>query len=252
MAVTVKPKQNYKTTDYGMFKFLMENRQTARNHVNRLKDAIQRTPEILEVQPILVNENMEIIDGQHRFIAASELGLEVHYTVVKGIGIETARDMNVLQRRWSMDDYAYSYAKAGNVNYKAYNQYRREHPSITGSILLAVMTNTGNRKSRGQSLSQEFRSGKFIIERDQADIEWIIEKLEEIRTITMHEIPLNRPFVQAFLMALDNEDFNYDDFIYNLKKNPETFHRVSVVRDGLRLVEDIFNKGKSVNQIRLY
>ena len=84
------------TTDYKRFKFLINNRQTARNHINRLKDAITKNPDILSVQPILVNEKMEIIDGQHRFTAASELGLPIHYTVVKGLDISTARDMNVL------------------------------------------------------------------------------------------------------------------------------------------------------------
>lgn len=238
------------TTDYNQFKFLVENRQTARNHINRLKDAIQRSPEILEVQPILVNEKLEIIDGQHRFVAASELGLPIHYTVVKGIGIETARDMNVLQRRWHMDDYAYSYAKAGNVNYKAYNKYRREHPGITGSIMITVMTNQSKRDNFNNS--NNFRSGNFVIQRDQEDIEWILNELEDIKLITMNEIPLNRSFVQALIIALDNEDFSYDDFKRNLKKNPTMYHRVSVVKDGLRMIEDIHNFKKSTNLIRLY
>lgn len=241
--------QNKTSTDYKQFSFLVNNRQTARTHINRLKDAIQRNPEILEVQPILCNEKLEIIDGQHRFVAASELGLPIHYTVVKGLDISTARDMNVLQRRWHMDDYAYSFAKAGNVNYKAYNQYRREHPGISGSILILVMTGS---KKRGQSQSNDFRTGKFVIERDQEQIEWILKELEEIKQVTMNEIPMSRPFVAALLMALDNEDFDYEEFKRNLKKAPELYHRVSVVRDGLRMVEDIYNRQKSVNLIRLY
>lgn len=237
------------TTDYEQFKFIINNRQTARAHINKLKNAITKNPEILEVQPILVNENMEIIDGQHRFTAASELGLPIHYTVVKGIGIETARDMNVLQRRWHMDDYAYSYAKAGNLNYKAYNVYRREHPGISGSILISVMSSV---KKRGQSQSNDFRSGNFVIERDRDDIEYILNELEDIKQITMNEIPMSRSFVAALLIALDNEDFKYDDFKSNLKAKPEQFHRVSVVRDGLRMIEDIHNFKKSTNLIRLY
>lgn len=237
------------TSDYKQFKFLVNNRQTARTHINRLKDAITRNPEILEVQPILCNEKLEIIDGQHRFVAASELGLPIHYTVVQGLDISTARDMNVLQRRWHMDDYAYSFAKAGNVNYKAYNQYRREHPGMSGSLLIVVMT--GNKK-RGQSMSNDFRVGNFVIERDQEDIEWTLKELEDIKRITMNEIPLNRPFVQALLIALENEDFEYEVFKKNLKEKPELFHRVSIVRDGLRMIEDIYNRNKSVNLIRLY
>lgn len=239
------------TTDYKQFTFLINNRQTARTHINRLKDAITRNPSILEAQPILCNEKMEIIDGQHRFIAASELGLPIHYTVVKGLDISTARDMNVLQRRWHMDDYAYSYAKQGNVNYKAYNEYRREHPGIAGSIMLVIMA--GNEKKRDNvSQSTQFRMGTFVVEQDREQIEWMLNELEEIKQIAMHEIPINRPFVAALVTALRNEDFEYEVFKKNLKAKPEQFHRVSIVRDGLRMIEDIHNFGKSVNLIRLY
>lgn len=243
-------KRTETTNDYSKFSFLMENRQTARNHINRLKKAITKNPEILEVQPILVNEKLEIIDGQHRFVAASELGIPVHYTIVPGLDISTARDMNVMQRRWHMDDYAYSYAKAGNVNYKAFNKYRRENPGIPSSILLLVLA--GKINSKTGSLSADFRSGEFVINREQEDVEWILEKLSEIKTITMGEIPFSRGFVTAFMVAIENEDFEYEGFISNLRSKPDMFHRVSVVRDGLRMIEDIYNYRKSTNLIRLY
>lgn len=247
MATEVKRKQNYATTDYKQFKFLIENRQTARNHINKLKDAIQRNPEILEVQPILVNEDMEIIDGQHRFTAASELGLPIHYTVVKGLDINTAREMNVMQRRWGIDDYAYSYAKAGNVHYKAYNEYRREYPGLSATIIQVVLAG-----GESQNMSGDFRNGKFIIKREEDDANWVFEKLLKIRELTGYEIPLSKAFVSAFLQAINKDDFNTDEFLSNLQKKPDMFHRTSTVRDALRLIEDIFNFKKSVNLIRLY
>ena len=235
------------TSDYTAFRTLMDNRQTAKNHINKLKLAIEKNPRILEVQPILVNENMEIIDGQHRFAAASELGLPIHYTVVKGLTIDDARRMNVLQRRWTLEDYAVSYAKAGNVNYKAYNAYRRDNPSISSTIVIIILA--GGEK---ENINIAFRNGEFTINRDVEDIEWIFDKLKRIQDYTSGEIPLSKSFVSALLQAIDRGDFNVEDFLINLKKNPEMFHRVSTVRDGLRMIEDIYNYRKSVNLIRLY
>lgn len=235
------------TTDYNKFKLLVDNRQTARNHINRLKDAILRNPEILKVQPILVNHEHEIIDGQHRFVAASELGLSISYTVVHGLDISTARDMNVLQRRWTIDDFAYSYAKAGNVHYKAFNQYRREYPGITSSVLMMVM---GRQDGGKENLS--FREGKFIMGRDKDDIDWILDKLVEIREVTGGEIPLSRGFVSALLQCLDKEDFKMEEFMEKLKQKPDLLHRTSTVRDALRMIEDIYNFRKQTNLIRLY
>ncbi len=235
------------TTDYKKFKFLIDNRQTARGHINKLKDAINRNPEIMKVQPILVNEKFEIIDGQHRFTAVSELGLPISYTQIYGLDITTARDMNVMQRRWGIEDYAFSYAKAGNVNYKAFNKYSRENPGISKTIIMVVL---GGRES--ESMGHDFRNGKFVIKRDQDDAEWVFEQLNKIRELTNGEIPISKPFVSALLQCLDNEEFDYDEFMRNLRQKPEMFHRTAVVRDALRMIEDIYNYRKSTNTIRLY
>lgn len=235
------------TTDYKKFKFLIDNRQTARGHINKLKNAIASNPEILKVQPILVNEKFEIIDGQHRFNAASELGMPVSYVQVPGLNIATARDMNVMQRRWGIEDYAFSYAKAGNVNYKAFNKYVRENPGISKTIIMVVL---GGRES--ENMGSDFRAGKFIIKRDKDDAEWIFEQLNKIREITNGEIPISKPFVSGLSQAIDNEDFDYQRFLENLQKKPDMFHRTAVVRDALRMIEDIHNYHKSTNLIRLY
>lgn len=234
------------TTDYSQFSFLVDNRQTATAHINKLKNAIRNNPEILEVQPILVNEKMQIIDGQHRFQAASELGLPIHYNMVKGLDIHTAREMNVLQRKWGIDDYATSYSKAGNENYLRFNEARHKHPSLSASTIMLVLGG-----DNGSKETHDFRSGKFVVTRNEEDADWMLVQLEMIREIT-NGMPLSKSFVSAFVQAIDNEDFSYEIFLNNLKKKPEMFHRTGTVRDSLRMVEDIHNHNKSVNLIRLY
>lgn len=235
------------TNNYKKFHMLIDNRQTARNHINKLKDAILHNPEILKVQPILVNENMEIIDGQHRFQAASELNLSIHYTQVQGLDISTAREMNVMQRKWGVEDYAFSYAKAGNIHYKAFNEYCREYPGISNTTIIVVLGG-----GETQNMSGDFRNGKFIIRRDEDDAKWIFDQLLRIREITSGEIPINKSFVSAFIQAIGKEDFKAEEFMRNLERKPDLFHRTSTVRDALRLIEDIYNFQKSVNLIRLY
>jgi hypothetical protein len=235
------------TTEYKQFSFLMDNRQTARAHVNKLKLAIKEKPEILEVQPILVNEKMEIIDGQHRFVAASELGVPVHFTIVDGLDIDTARDMNVLQRKWNVDDYAYSYAKAGNLNYRAFNEYRQEYPGLPATVLMIVMSGAD-----GGSHGMMFRTGRFVMKRAKTEIDWILEKLIEIRTTVSGAIPINKAFVTALMQSVDKTEFDIEEFIRQLQTKPEMYHRTSTVRDALRMIEDIYNYRKSVNLIRLY
>ena len=236
------------TTDYKKFKFLIDNRQTARKHINKLKEAILANPEILEVQPILVNEKYEIIDGQHRFQAASELGLPIHYSKVRGLDIGTAREMNVLQRKWSVEDYAMSYAKAGNKHYEKFNHYRREYPGIPVTILMIVL----GAGSDSERVSLAFKTGKFMVVRTDEDAEWILDQLMFVKQTTGGGVPISKAFVGALLQCLENVDFDYEEFKKNLARKPELFHRTVVVRDALGMIEDIYNYQKHVNIIRLY
>lgn len=234
------------TKDYNKFKFLMDNRDTARAHINRLKEAIRHNPSILEVQPLLVNEKMEVIDGQHRLLAASELGLPVSYNVVRGLDIGTAREMNILQRKWGIEDYARSYAKAGNVHYKAFLEYHNDYPGISPSVLILLM-----QKNDRYDRSSNFRTGGFIIGRDQDEVEEYLARFQKIRETI--EIPFSGPLARALIQCFDNEEFDYERFIANLEKKPDAIGRSTVVRDYLRMIEDVYNYHvPEAYRIRLY
>ena len=236
------------TLNYKQFKLLKNNRKLDRKHVNRLVDAIKENPEILKVQPILVNEKFEVIDGQHRFTAAKELGLPIHYTVVEHLDIDTARKMNTVQKNWNWADFAHSYAQAGNVNYKAYLKFKEEHPSIASTVVVYVMAgaHTGE-------LASDFKKGDFVMSRESEDVEYILNKLEEIREITGNAIPISRALVAAICLSLDkHEDFDMETIIANLKRKPELLQRTTIVKEAFRVLEDIHNYNKGTNQIRLY
>ena len=242
MAHTFNTSSNYK-----QFKLLVDNRDTVRKHINKLKDAIQQNPEILEVQPILVNEKMEIIDGQHRFVAAMELNLPIHYTQVRGLDIVTARNMNILQKGWTFEDYAMSYAKAGNVHYKAFNKFHREYPSVAFSTVALIMSGQNHK-----NVTSDFRSGKFVMLAEADDVQWKLDELVRIRNL-VGGVPISRAFVSALMKVLDMEDFNYERFITNLEKKPEMFERTPLVRDALRMIEDIYNYNfGEASRVRLY
>lgn len=65
-----------KTKNYDQFKTTNLNREKGidRNRVEWLKNQIQRR-NLLDMCPIIVNSNMEIIQGQHRWLLQKNLGL---------------------------------------------------------------------------------------------------------------------------------------------------------------------------------
>lgn len=73
-----------KTNDYGLFKSIMANREIDDKHVKRLAKSIARK-NLLYIRPLIVNEKMQIIDGQHRLAAAKEIKATVYYLKVDGL-----------------------------------------------------------------------------------------------------------------------------------------------------------------------
>ena len=95
----------YETTDYEMFRFIEGNREINKTNEKNLKKNFGENGEDYIMNPIIVNEKMEIIDGQHRFKALKELGKPIHYIVVEGIGCDAAQRMNQVSLRWSLLNY---------------------------------------------------------------------------------------------------------------------------------------------------
>ncbi len=60
----------YQTSDLSIFKQIEGNRVPNLQHIKRLADSIRVYG--MKCNPILVNERMEVIDGQHRLMAAKE------------------------------------------------------------------------------------------------------------------------------------------------------------------------------------
>lgn len=99
-----------KTKDYEQFKLLDLNRNLNRKHINELKDSISKNGYLVS-NPIIVNENMEIIDGQHRFVALKEQGMEVPYEIITDKDYSTIIDLNTTQRKWNIEDYINYYCE---------------------------------------------------------------------------------------------------------------------------------------------
>ena len=98
-------KKIYSTKDYSRFSFLENNRIVKRSHVNEFKEAIKKNDRTM-CFPIVVDPNLRIIDGQHRFHACMELGLPIYYVVDDDDDAEQAMiNCNKINKKWEMMDW---------------------------------------------------------------------------------------------------------------------------------------------------
>lgn len=108
------------TDNYDIFKYSKHNRDIKEKTVKKIMDSIKRI-DMSPENPIKVNENYEIIDGQHRLEAWKRLGLPVYYmkSKIKKSEMDIAIiAVNANQSPWALDSYINFWAKKGNKVYQ--------------------------------------------------------------------------------------------------------------------------------------
>ena len=102
----------FETTNYDQFKFLEYNREIDQRALNKLLVSMKIHND-LHLHPIVVDDKFNIVDGQHRFHAARQLGYPIFYVVDNSFAPEKLAMINQAQTNWSVADYINRYAAEG-------------------------------------------------------------------------------------------------------------------------------------------
>ena len=87
------------------------------------------------MSPIIVNDGMEIIDGQNRFMARRFLGLPIHYIVQDSYGPAEMRLYNNDSKNWTKNDFIQSYATEGRGAYELLQQLYINYPRLSKAVI---------------------------------------------------------------------------------------------------------------------
>lgn len=147
----------YSTENYDMFQKLNGNRAVLDARKALIISSIKDRGYIRN--PIVVNEKMEIIDGQGRFEALKELGMPIEYVIAKGATIADCIALNVKQKNWSLRDYARCYADIGNPDYVLLASLYDKYDNIGDAALPTIV----GAKSADTSASNLIINGTFEI-----------------------------------------------------------------------------------------
>lgn len=238
------------SSDYEQFKFLTANREQSRGHIEALKRAFEEVGNLTKVQPILVNDKYQIIDGQHRFIACKELGLPIYFTVVSGLGVREARSMNILHRNWTTDDYARSYADTGDEAYKRYITLKEDY-GFSHSVIMAFIKGDGGDGSSGSGF-KEFREGELkLTAEDDVVVRQRLDKLAELGEFT--GMVNYRPFAIAMLKVMQGDNYQQARMVKKVKVAGDRLQKYAIIADNLRMIEELYNYAQPENtRVRLY
>lgn len=239
------------STDYDKFKILTSNRKVSRAHVRALTRSMEANPELFQFRPILVNEAMFIIDGQHRFTAAQSLGLPVWYIIGKDLTIADTQAMNMNQRNWVPIDFARSYAALGKEQYQTYLKFREQFHHFEHTLIMALLTGIGSTNGN-TTTSRRFKEGQLVIDDIDTSID-LAEQVEEVLEIVKPIMSAHQSsgLLAAALRMMRHEDYDHAQFIKHLKQQTEIKHR-SNSKEYLRDLEDVYNYNMKVNRVRFF
>lgn len=161
---------NKKTFNYSAFSFMNANRTISQALVNRLIKSIQEVGYI-EARPVIVNQQMVIIDGQHRFLACKRLGLPICYQVSNVDMNKAMLALNMSQVQWSLWDYVESWAKNGVSCCNELIEFRNKYNFNSTVTTTIVIGSTNNETLKAIKLGKErpinkhrHEIAKFVLE----------------------------------------------------------------------------------------
>lgn len=225
------------TTNYGMFKALLGNRDLSSRHVDELVESFQ---EEYLFSPIIVNEKFQVIDGQHRLEACKKLGLPVYYIVVQGYGMKEIQRFNQNTNNWMNKDFLKSYCDKKVEPYIEMRKFMECYPSFgmkTTLVLMNLNKNTGQVKNY-LTLSKEFENGRLHIVNLKHTYE-IAKKLMEYQEF--FDAFNQHKFIVALIALFKNPNFLHEEFIKKLRIQPGALQRCANGEQYRSLVEDIYN-----------
>ena len=196
------------TKDYSKFRFQRGNRKIQGKNYRKLKREVRKR-NLLRYFPILVTPSGLIVDGQHRFVIARELGVSIHYVMMpKEEGIELTSTNNDTGDNWDLENFLYAFSPKSR-DYANLALLLERYPALSLGTVLNVM---GYSKIRGVNT---FKKGDFVFDAGIKEIARLSKELNHSYSII---------FLKALKKALDD----------NVYRAPKALKRAGSIQEYLK------------------
>ena len=206
------------------------------------------------LNPIIVNEKMEIIDGQGRFEARKAMKKPIHYIIVRGATSDDCRRMNKYNTVWTQLDYARSFEKCGNENYiRLLRVCEITHLTIARVLRLSNhFTKTKKATANSPYRMSSFESGELCFtESDAATVKQIKVAADEILEALQFTLRPNDAFYAGLKVCTETPGYEHDRMLRRCREERTSYSQMSNLANQLVEFERIYNKGLSAKN-RLY
>lgn len=235
-----------KTSNYEIFKLRNDNRTSGviEKHVKALERSILGK-NMLEWRPIIVNAEMEVIDGQHRLQAAKNLKLPIYYDVKESIVPDDIVRLNI-SRQWTIMDFFNFHLKNNAPEYYKLDEYMKKN-NINLRIALMIMNGHNHEKT------MEFKNGEFKFKEEEIaeNINYCWDTIGFIRKIQGQSSWVqSAKFWSALLVLTKHAEFDFKKWYDNLEKHISKIGARANFKDYLEMILLVYN-WRNPHQIKI-
>jgi hypothetical protein len=228
----------YSTRDYACFKHLKYNRPVDDKRVEGLMISIKEHGFLL---PILVSDDMQVADGQHRLAAAQRLGVPVSYIKFNISGDHLPvliAKLNSLSQNWKLVNY-----------YEMWKELGRETYNWIGDVIEKYdMTFVNIYKLFAQShskLVKKFKDGTIEFTATQrAHIEKLASYFYDLSNYDNKFYSFGLVFRNAVLAVVTHRDYDHERMLRKLKGDAGRLLGCVNKIDFILQLEEVYNHGE--------
>jgi len=237
----------YVTEDYSRFKVLDANRAILPLHVKKLAASLLKK-NLLKYRPILVNEKMQVLDGQHTLQGAMLAKERVWYVIAVGMELQDIYLIQTTRKDWVLANHFHFWAALGNDLFKKIMDFCRTNRLTVTNFLSLSGADSGRHFDK-------IRQGIFRINADEV-FPFILEKLQYIKTVVdkvkihaKHEVGKAPPheyaeslgFTKALTLLLDCKAFNRELFLKKIVPRSHKIRHCGSIGEYFEMFKEIHN-----------
>ena len=236
-----------KTKDYSMFSLLKRNRVTDDKAINNLVVSIKKYGQL---QPIIVNQKLEVIDGQHRFEACKILGYEVAYLISDDATINDVVLINNTQKPWNYRDYIRTFSHRDHWNHGEYRRLEKYMDTYGFTFNICLNLLVGHFQAGGATNPKKaFEAGNFKIKSLEKAQRWG-NQLLKIKAFAPQLVKVGK-FCMAFVKIQKLEGFSLSFAYEQIEKNLRKFDRCQNQEDWDEAMVKAYNYNLRGNKKRI-
>lgn len=242
--IKVQDTAMYQTKDYNSFKILNYNRAIDESRIEGLMKSIKENGFLL---PILVSQDMQIADGQHRLAAAKRLNVPVSYIKynISGNNLPILiSTLNSLSKNWKLSDYYMMWKELGKNDYIWMSEII-EYYDLTFVEFFKLFSGSIFK------ISNKFKNGTITFTQSQKDR--IINLVKNFNSIiNFSDVFKGEGFGKIFRLAVldivKHPDYDNERMLRKLRKDAGRLLGCVNRIDFIQQLEHVYNHGER-NQI---